>query len=327
MKRFAPARVPWQAQLLVLAAIWGTSFLLIKIGDRSMSPYQVAAGRIGSGALTLALLLRLQRGHLPRSARTWGHLAVVAILNSVVPWTLFAWGETVSTSVLAGILNATTPLTTAVVAMFMLDDERPTRRRSGGLLLGFAGVILLLGPWRSAGGQALGGNLAFLGAAASYGIGFPYLRRYLTGLPDSVVSLAAAQLICASVEMGLILPFLWTPLHATASSAVAVGLLGAVGTGLAYAINLGIVRSAGATAASTVTYLIPIFATVIGVVALGERLSWNVPLGALVVLLGVAVTQRRAASVPKLGPWTTTASASSSPAPPPSVSRSAPPPS
>ena len=283
--------LPWQAQMLVLAAIWGTSFMLIKVADRSLSPYQLTAARILIGAATLLAMLAIERRSLPRRGRTWMHLAVVGLLNSVIPWTLFAYGETLSTSVLAGIFNATTPLSTMVLAMLTLPDERATRERTAGLVLGFGGVIVLLAPWHGFGSSALLGNLAFLVAALCYGLGFPYSKRFLAGLPESAVAISAGQLIVAAVELAILLPFVWTPIHPRADSLAAVAALGAFGTGIAYAINFGIVRRAGATAASTVTYLIPIFATAMGVLFLGERLTWNIPVGAAVVLLAVAITQ------------------------------------
>src|SRR5512135_2178032 len=130
------------------------------------------------------------RDPVPRDLRTWGHLFVGALLLSAGPFTLYAYGETQVSSVLAGIWNATTPLLTAAVAMLALPDERPTRARVAGLLVGFAGVLVVLGAWRGVGGHALLGNLACLAAATCYGLGFPYTRRHLAGRPESVVSLA-----------------------------------------------------------------------------------------------------------------------------------------
>ncbi|HMA45695.1 MAG TPA: DMT family transporter, partial [Frankiaceae bacterium] len=172
----------------------------------ALAPVQVALGRLVLGLIPLLAVLAFRRDPVPRDLRTWGHLFVGALLLSAGPFTLYAYGETQVSSVLAGIWNATTPLLTAAVAMLALPDERPTRARVAGLLVGFAGVLVVLGAWRGVGGHALLGNLACLAAAACYGLGFPYTRRHLAGRPESVVSLSAAQLLCATAQLAVVAP-------------------------------------------------------------------------------------------------------------------------
>jgi drug/metabolite transporter (DMT)-like permease len=284
----------WLAQYLLLSAIWGTSFLFIKIADRQLSPLQVVLARVALGAATVLVVLLVQRRRLPSGWRTWGHLALLALLSNVVPFALIAYGETHISSVLAGLWNATTPLFTLLFALGMLPEERPTRQRLGGLVLGFAGVVVVLGPWSGLGGPSLEGSAAVAAASACYGLSFAYLRRYVTVQPDTGVSLVAGQLLCATAMIAVVtVLFTSAPAHLGAGPVLSVVALGALGTGIAYVLNYAVVRRAGATIASTVTYVIPLFATVCGVALLEEGLSWNEPLGALIVLLGVALAQGR----------------------------------
>jgi drug/metabolite transporter (DMT)-like permease len=286
--------IPWQIRLVLLAAIWGMSFLFIKVGDEALAPLQVAFGRLLFGTMALLLILAVRRIPLPSGRHVWFHLAVAAALLNALPFSLFAYGELHTTSVLAGICNAATPLFTAPIAVLMLPGERLSRDRVGGLLLGFVGVLVVLGIWQGAGGGTILGNLLCIGATVSYGVGFPYTRKYLAGRQESVVSLAAGQLICGTLELSVLLPFFThapgrLPLNVVAS----VVVLGALGTGIAFILNYGLIREAGATAASTVGYLVPLFSTAAGVLILSEPLTWYEPVGAVIVILGVAVTQGR----------------------------------
>jgi drug/metabolite transporter (DMT)-like permease len=214
------------------------------------------------------------------------------VLVNSAPFTLFAFGEQHVSSVLAGIWNGTTPLFVLVVVLVTLPEERPTRERAVGLALGFAGVLVVLGAWRGIGHGELVGSAACLAAAILYGIGFPSLRRHLATGGLSVPVLAFGQLAMGTLQLALILPFAGgLPGALPSEPLAAVVALGAAGTGAAYLLNYSIIRDAGATAASTVTYLVPVFATVAGVAFLGERLTWNEPVGGLFVLLGVAASQ------------------------------------
>jgi drug/metabolite transporter (DMT)-like permease len=139
-------------QFLVLALTWGSSFLFIKVGLEGFSPAQVVLGRLVAGAAALLVVVAVTRQRLPRAAAVWGHLAVVAVLLCVVPFLLFAWAELHVSSGFASICNATTPLMTTMVAWVALPGERPDRIRLAGLIAGFAGVVVVLGPWRGLAG-------------------------------------------------------------------------------------------------------------------------------------------------------------------------------
>jgi drug/metabolite transporter (DMT)-like permease len=281
-------------RLVLLAAIWGMSFLFIKVGDEALTPLQVALGRMLFGTATLLLISAGRRERLPRGVQVWLHLAVCGVLLNALPYSLFAYGELHTTSVLAGIWNATTPLFTAPLAILLLPQEQLSRDRLAGLAIGFVGVLITLGVWQGVGGSALAGNLLCLGAAMSYGLGFPYTRKHLTGRGESALALATGQLLCGTIELAIVTPFL-TQAPATLPLNVigSVFVLGTLGTGIAFILNYSLIRDAGATMASTVTYLSPLVSTAAGVLILGEPLTPYEPVGAVVVILGVAVSQGR----------------------------------
>lgn len=287
----------WRVQYLTLTLIWGLSFLFIKEGLHAFAPLQITLGRVAVGAAALLLVLLARRERLPRGARTWGHLAVAAVLNNVIPFSLFGYAEQRIPSALAGICNASAPLFAALVAFAMLPDERLTRRRALGLVTGFAGVFVVLGAWTGLDGRDLTGALLALAGGLCYGLGFPYTRRFLTTTGQSSLSLAAGQLLCATVILAVLTPPLTSaPVHWPATAVICVLLLGALGTGIAYLLNYGIIAAAGATIATTVGYLMPLVAVVAGLVVLGERLTWNEPAGAVIVVGGAALTQMRSGS-------------------------------
>ncbi|MEV0721164.1 DMT family transporter [Micromonospora purpureochromogenes] len=293
-----PDRAPlrsWLPGFLALAAIWGASFLFIKVGIEELHPLHLTLYRVATGALTLLVVLAVLRDRLPREPRVWAHLVVVAAFGVALPFTLFGYGEQRVESMLAGIWNATTPLIVLPLAVLAFRTERLTARRAVGLGLGFLGVLVVLGVWEGVGGSHFIGQLMCFGAAACYGVAIPYQKKFIAGSSYSGLSLSAAQLLVATAQLAVVGPLaVGAPPVPTELSAPVVGsvlTLGALGTGLAFVINLRNIRVAGASTASTVTYLIPIFAVLIGAVVLDERLNWHQPVGALVVLLGVAVTQ------------------------------------
>lgn len=279
-------------QFLLLAATWGSSFLLIKIGLEGLAAPQVALARIGGGAVALIGISVVSRTHLPRLGMVWGHAAVVAVLLCVVPFLLFAWAEQRISSGLASIYNATTPLMTMLVAILALPEERPTLSRVTGLLTGLVGVGMVLGPWRGIAGGSGTAHAACLLATACYGIAFVYVRRFLAPRRLPALSVATLQVGIGALIMLALTPILATqPLHLTTRVVVSMLLLGMLGTGLAYIWNTNIVAAWGATTASTVTYVTPVIGVALGMILLAERITWNQPLGVLLVIAGVALTR------------------------------------
>jgi drug/metabolite transporter (DMT)-like permease len=293
----------WLPPYLLLGAIWGCSFLFIKVADEQIPPVWVTLGRVAIGAATLLGALAVMRGGLPRDLRLWGHLFVIAAVMNAAPFTLFALAEhgRVS-SVIAGVWNATTPLTALAVLIIVFPSERPTRARIGGLLIGFVGVLIVLGVWRGIGGTALTGQLMCFAAATCYGVGLPYIRRFISGRPESGVTIAAGQMLMATLQMAVVAPLIagappsLTGLHLRVLGSLAA--LGALGTGIAFILNYRVIRLVGPGTTSTVTYLMPIFSTLAGVLVLGERIGWSEPVGAAVILVGVALSQGLLGSLP-----------------------------
>lgn len=284
--------MPWQAQYALLSCIWGLSFYFMKLGNETLDPIQVSFGRMIVGTAALAVIVAVRREALPRSPRAWGHLLVTSALFNSVPMTLYAWSETRVSSIVAGIWNGTTPLFVLLVVVLAFPGDRPTRERVAGLLVGFAGVVVVLGPWTGLGGQSLAGNLAGMAAAMCYGVGYPYLRRHVATLGHSGIALSFGQILCALLSLAVVTPLVTdAPSHVSGRSLAAVCLLGALGTGFAYVLQYAVLRAVGTTTASTVTYVIPVVSTVAGLVLLGEKLSWNEPVGAVVVLAGIAIGQ------------------------------------
>ncbi|HEV8173963.1 MAG TPA: DMT family transporter [Actinoplanes sp.] len=285
----------WLPAFLLVAAIWGTSFLFIKVGVRELHPLWLTFGRVAIGAATLVILLTVTRDRLPRDAKVWAHLIVVATLGVSAPFTLFGFGEQRVSSVLAGIWNAATPLVALPLAALVFRTERMTRARAAGIGIGFAGVLVVLGVWRGVGGAQLTGQLMCFGAAMCYAVAIPYQKKFLAGRAGSGVSMAAAQMLMALAQLAIVAPLVAgappAPTRLSAEVVFCVLALGALGTGLAFVLNFRVIRIAGASTSASVTYLMPVVATLVGVTILGERLLWNQPLGALVVLSGVAISQ------------------------------------
>ena len=288
------AGAAWEIQFVALAAIWGSSFLFIKVIGLHWSALWVSFGRVALGAATLLILVAVRRERLPRDRRLWLYCAVAALSFNTISWTLIAFGEQHVSSIVAGLWNATTPLWVLMVSMAAFQEQQPTRGRIAGLAIGFLGVGVLLGPWRGLGGGQLIGHLACAGAALCYGLGFPYTRRHLAGRRESGIVLSACQLVCAGLMLAVFLPLAPGPTgHIGLDGVGSLLALGALGSGIAFALNYAIVRAKGATTASTVTYLIPVFSTLLGAIVLAEPLHWNQAVGAAVLLLGIAISQDR----------------------------------
>ncbi|QIB48303.1 DMT family transporter [Streptomyces aureoverticillatus] len=290
-------------QFLMLALTWGASFLFIKVGLEGLSPSQVVLGRMLAGATVLLVLTAVTRRRLPRDPVVWGHLAVVSVLLCVLPFSLFAWAELHVSSGLASIYNATTPLMTLLIASVALPEERPNRSKLAGLVMGFTGVLVVLGPWSGFSGGEGPAQAACLLAALSYGLAFVYIRRFISprGLP--ALPVATVQVCLGATITLLLAPFTAAaPVHLSWPVVLSVAALGVASTGLAYLWNTNIVAAWGATNASTVTYLTPVAGVTLGIAVLGEAISWNKPVGATIVIAAIALSQGRVPSRRRPGP-------------------------
>lgn len=296
-------RLPWQAQFVLLALIWGSSFLLIKVGLLALVPLQVSGLRIVSGAVFLLVLALATRTRWPRELSTYAHLAVTGFLLSALPWTLFALSETRISSALAGIGNAVTPVGTMVLSLLFLPSDRPTARKVVAVGIGLVGVVTIVQPWRASGRPDLLGFGMVLLASLSYGAGWVWNRRFVGHRDLGGFAQPALQLVMASVEMAVAYAVAYaigqapTPTALTGTApqrawaVAAVLVLGLVGSGLAIWLQYNIVRAAGPTIGTMVTYVIPVVAVALGVAFLGERLSWPQVVGAGLVIAAALVTQ------------------------------------
>lgn len=280
----------------VLALLWGSSFLWIKIALTGLSPVQIALVRTALGAAVL-LVLAYARGHrLPADRGAWRHLAVAALFGNLIPFVLFAVGEQTVDSGVAGVLNATTPLWTLGLGLALGFERQRNPARLVGLAIGFLGTLLIFAPWQKA-GVASWGALACLTAAASYAVAYVYIARTLSGQGLSSWQLSSGQLVAGTGLTALAVPIGGLePLHLNVEALIAVGVLGVFGTGIAFVINYRLIADEGPTNATMVGYLLPVVSVLLGAVFLGEGLTPRVVVGMLVVLVGVALTRRAPAT-------------------------------
>jgi drug/metabolite transporter (DMT)-like permease len=284
------------SRLYLLAVLWGSGFLFVKLALRGLSPVQIVLGQLTFGAVVLLLTLVVRRQPLPHVGRQWAYLAGMAVLANIAPYLLFSWSEQRISSGLAGALSGTTPLCTLVLAL-AFGVGRLTMARMLGLVLGLAGVVLLGAPWH--GGPravSVAGVLAALGAAACYAGSYVYARRLLTNRGTEPLVLSAAQLTAGALLLGVVTPWIGRqPVALSGTVALSLVALGVLSTGIAYVLNYRLIQDEGPTAASMTNYLAPVVAVLLGVMFVDERLSWNLAVGTAVVLLGVWIAERNRA--------------------------------
>ena len=287
-------RKSWLPAYLALGLVWGWSFIFIKLGLEFLTPYGVAFVRCALGAITLLIVVKLMKIDLPKEKSTWYKLWIVAMLLNVIPGILFAYAELHVTSVLAGIINATTPLATLIVMLIAFREEKLKAEQVYGLIIGGLGVMVVLGIWQGIGENQLTGVIALLIAVTCYGISFPYSKRNIIPLGLKPEAAATTQLIMAAITL---LPFyLYDGIsqdNYRPANIFAMLALGILGSGFAYIWNFSIIAAAGSSIASSVTYLTPVVAVFVGWLFLGEVIVWHEPVGALLVILGAAVSQGR----------------------------------
>jgi drug/metabolite transporter (DMT)-like permease len=284
----------WIPTYIAVGIVWGCSFIFIKLGLEFLTPFGVAFGRCALGAATLLIVAKVRGFQLPKDRRIRFHLWVVALLLNVIPGILFALAETEVTSILAGIINAVTPLMTLIAILVVNREEKPKPVQIIGLLIGFLGVLTVLGAWQGLGENPLWAILVLLAAVSCYGISFPYTRRFVMPHKLQPESIVAMQVTLAAITL--------LPLYLFDGIAkdeyrlgplLAMLALGVFGSGFAYLWNFRVMEIAGSAIASSVTYLTPVVAVIVGVIFLNEKITWYEPVGALVVLLGAAIAQER----------------------------------
>jgi drug/metabolite transporter (DMT)-like permease len=278
--------------LAVLAVLWGAAFLFSKIALAELHPFTVVLARFGLAALAMLAVVRLTGHRMPRSPALWAGFVLLGALNNFIPFSLIAWGQVHLTSGLASILNATTPLFTALVA-HGLGQERLTRHRVAGVLLGLGGVAVLIGPGalRHLGADTWS-ELAIVGAAVSYAFAGTYGRRF-RAMP-SVVPVAGMLTTSAvmALPLALLLDRPWTATPSVGTWGALLGL-SLLSTALGFLIYFRLLSSAGATNVMLVTLLIPVTALLAGSVVLGEHVTGTALAGMALIGCGLLAIDGR----------------------------------
>jgi drug/metabolite transporter (DMT)-like permease len=299
MIRAVMNRADWSV-LVALALIWGGAFFFIHVAVHQVTTLTYVWLRltIAASALWLYVLWKGDPVGLPRSV--WGAIVVLALLNNVIPFTLFGWGQTRLAVGLASILNATTPIWGVVVAHLYTHDERMSPRKLAGVILGFAGVALMIGPSIV---ETLGGNtlamLACVAAALCYAVAGVWARRFRKiGLPP--VAVANGQLTAGALVMLPVAMLVDRPWHApmpTLGGWAAISALAVLCTAFAYILYFRLIDRAGATNALLVTLLVPPIAILLGALFLGETLAPQDFAGLALIALGLAAIDGRLLSL------------------------------
>jgi drug/metabolite transporter (DMT)-like permease len=280
--------------LLLLSVLWGGSFFFLAVALKELPPITVMLLRVALGALPLLAFLYVRGERLPASPRIWLMLVILGLLNNALPFVLYAYAQLRIESGLASILNATTPLWGVLVAHMATNDERASPGKIAGVLLGFAGVAVMIGTGARLDGEALA-ILMCLGATLSYAFAAVYARRFRPlGIPPLTV--ATGQLIGASL---LLLPFSlaleqpWTVPMPGAVTWAAIAGFALICTSFAYWLYFRLLETAGATNALLVTFLIPVIAILLGALVLGEALEARHYAGMALIALGLAAIDGR----------------------------------
>ena len=286
----------WVFTYVVLGIIWGSSFLFTHLALEMLSPVGVVFWRLFLGAAALGIVIFIRRVQITKNWRHWLLMAGGGAFMNAVPFTLFAFAQQHVTSILASIINGATPILTLLALLTIFRGEKLKANVVIGLMVGMAGVMVVLAVWQGFGENDPVAVLAMIGAVTCYGVGGPFIVRFLTPLklPNEVMSLG--QVGSASL---IVLPFyLANPTltgEVTAISVASLITLGTVGSGIAYILYYQIIKQVGSAIANSVTYVTPLVATILGMVLLGEKLHWYEPVGAVIVITGALISQGRLA--------------------------------
>ena len=282
--------------LIMLSLLWGGSFFFIGIAVKALPPFTIVALRVSLAAIALLVIVRLMGLSMPRDRRVWLAFFGMGLLNNLIPFSLIVWGQTHIASGLASILNATTPLFGVIVAHLLTDDEKLTVNRFAGVVVGFLGVAMMIGPAALGGlGSNLVAQLAVLGAALSYSLAGVFARRFKRMGVAPIVT-ATGQVSASSimlVPLSLLIDHPWAlPMPGLDVWAAIVGIA-LVSTALAYVLFFRILETAGVTNLMLVTFLIPVSAILLGAMFLGETLEPKHFLGMTLIAAGLAAIDGR----------------------------------
>jgi drug/metabolite transporter (DMT)-like permease len=284
------------AMLLILSVLWGGSFFFIGVAVKELPPLTIMMLRVGCAAVTLHLVVRLMGQWMPRDPKVWLAFAGMGLLNNVIPQTLIVWGQTQIPSGLASILNATTPLFGVLVAHLFTSDEKMTGKKLAGVVIGFMGVAIMVGPAALSGlGNHIWAQVAVLLASAFYGISGVYGRRFkqmgVTPMMTATGQLTASTLMLT--PLALLVDHSWALTQPSFAAWSAIAGLAILSTALAYLIFFRILASSGATNLMLVTFLIPVSAVFLGSLFLGEQLEAKHFIGMACIAAGLAAIDGR----------------------------------
>lgn len=286
------------ALLACLALLWGSSYLFIKIAVETIPPFTLIAIRVSAAAALLLAVMVWRGGKLPRDRETWKKLLVQAFFNATGAWTVLAWGQQFVDSSLAGVLNSTSPIFVFFITLILTRHETVTGRKFAGALLGLAGVILIVGIDALQGlGQQVLAQLAVLFGALLYACAAIYGKNF-SHLPATVT--ASGTMLCATiclVPLSIVIDRPWT-LSPSWQSLLAAGALSVFCTGGALLIYFRLLRTLGSMGVASQAYLRAGVSVLLGMVVLGEQISWIVGLGLLAAILGVAAINAPARTSP-----------------------------
>ncbi|MFM1995392.1 MAG: hypothetical protein RLZZ610_909 [Actinomycetota bacterium] len=289
----ATKRRPWVAMYTFAGLIWGGSFLFIEYALTALPPIGVAFWRTAFGTLAMLVAIVMFRSKFPSDFDTWRKMAIAGFFMSSLPFVLFSYAQTFVSSALASIINAVTPITTVIVMLIAFRSEKLKPHVVIGIVVGLIGVLVVLGAWQGFGENEPLAIITLLVAVVCYGIGTPYVRKHIAPLKLPTEISVFGQIGTAALTL---LPFyLFTgPLLTSTPSLVAIAstfAVGAFGSGVAYLLYYKVLDVVGSAIASSVTYITPIIAVILGVVLLNEQLHWYEPVGGLIVILGAAISQ------------------------------------
>ena len=291
----------WLASYILLGVIWGSSFLFIHEGLAMLPPIGLVFWRLFSGAIVLAVIVKVRGIKVTRNPRHWLLIGFGGLFMNSIPFTLFAFGQQHVTSILASIINATTPIMTLLALLTLFRSEKLRPNVIWGLLFGAVGVMVVLAVWQGFGDNDPIAVLCLLAATLCYGIGGPFIVRFVSPLKLPNEQTAFVQMTVAAIA---VLPFyLSGPLMtapATWAPVASVLALGALGSGFAYVLFYRVINQAGSAIANSVTYITPLVAVLLGVLLLGEPVYWYEPVGAVVVVVGALISQGR---LPAIAAW------------------------
>jgi drug/metabolite transporter (DMT)-like permease len=279
---------------ITLGVIWSSSFLWIKIGVQEVGPMSLVAFRMLFGALTAIGIAVYYRIALPRDWNTWGIFAILGPASLAIPIFFISWGEQTIDSAVASILNATVPLFTLIVAHFWLHDDKITFQKTLGLLVGFAGVLILMSKdlLASEHGSVIGQGAVIL-ASLFYAGSAVAIRKYTQHIDNTMRGVG--MLLTSAVLMWIVGPIAERPftIPALPITWIAALWLGILGSGLAMIMLYYLIHEIGPTRTSLVTYLFPVGGVILGVIFLKEQLSWQLIAGTVMIIASLAIVNYR----------------------------------